>query len=93
VLFKVASATSTPEIGERSGDVLLRVVVLGGDRTGVAAVWLMVTPFLTVRMFCGTSFLLEPPHRQLVWGMLSVEWDCEVEVAVEEDLGGSEVRK
>jgi hypothetical protein len=94
VLFKVASATSTPSIGDRSGEVLLGVEFWGGGRTGVTAVWLMVTPFLTTLIFCGTSFLFEPPHNWVGGGILSLEWNCEAEVARdEEDFAVSEVRK
>jgi hypothetical protein len=62
-LLRAANATSTPSIGDISGVVLLGVVFFGGDFTGVAAAWLIVTPFLTVLMFCGTNFLFEAPHR------------------------------
>ena len=62
-LFRAANAASTPSIGDISGVLLLGVVFFGGDFTGVAAVWLIVIPFLTVLMFCGTKFFLEIPHR------------------------------
>lgn len=70
-------------MGDMSEAVLLGVVFFGGDFTGVAAVWLIVTPFLTVLMFCGMNLFLEIPHR--VEDMASIVCDCDVELAVDEE--------
>jgi hypothetical protein len=70
-------------MGDMSEEVLLGVVFFGGDFTEVAAVWLTVTPFLTVLMFCGANFFLEIPHR--VEDMASMECDCNIELAVDEE--------
>lgn len=72
-LLKVARAASAPAMGDRSGLVFLEVVFLGGDPAGVAAVWLIRTPFLYVLMLFGTNFLLELPHKLVKRLMPAIE--------------------
>jgi len=75
-----------------SGVVLLGVAFFAGDFAVVAAAWLIVTPFLTILIFCGTNFFLENPHR--LEDMASIMCDCNVELAVDEkEFGERVVRK
>jgi hypothetical protein len=90
-LFKAANAISAPSVGDVSGVGTLGVAFFVTDLEGVAAVELIVTPFLTTLMFWGTSFLLEEPQR---YDMSLAGCSCEIEVAPDdEEFGGKVVRK